>query len=225
MLTLFCSGDDVQFTAKIEGEPEISWYKGNTLLADEGRYVIVDLEEDQIFTLAIEDLLPEDEGEYRCVAVNEAGKSESVAKLLVRDHEYPPEFTSDSHDEPYFANKGDDLRLDVTLKGKPSPDVKWFLDDKPLRNNIHYEMSEDGNQYSLCIRSVTFDDKGVYKCEASSDLGKVIRKFQVNLQGEKVCNLYCISTKHKQKRRPVICRYILQLLNISLLLAELDILR
>ena len=107
----------------------MNWYKGDKLLADEGRYVIVDQDEEQIFTLAIEDVIPEDEGEYRCVAENEAGKSESVAKLLVRDNEYPPEFTNEGQDEPYFANKGDDLRLDVTLKGKPSPEVKWFLND------------------------------------------------------------------------------------------------
>lgn len=164
----------------------MNWYKGDKLLADEGRYVIVDQDEEQIFTLAIEDVIPEDEGEYRCVAENEAGKSESVAKLFVRDREYPPEFTSEGQDEPYYAKKGDDLRLDVTLKGKPSPEVNWFLDDKPLRNNIHYDISEDDNEHSLCIRSVTLDDRGLYKCEATSKLGKVTRKFQVNLQGEKM---------------------------------------
>ena len=169
---------------KVEGEPEVSWYKGDKLLEDEGRYVIVDQEEEQIFTLAIEDVLPEDEGEYRCVAENEAGKSECVAKLVILDKEYPPEFTNEGQDEPYYTNKDDDLRLDVTLKGKPSPEVKWFLDDKPLCSNIHYDISEDDNEHSLCIRSVSLDDKGVYKCEASSKLGKVTRKFQVNLQGE-----------------------------------------
>ena len=174
----------------------MNWYKGDKLLTDEGRYVIVDQDEEQIFTLAIEDVIPEDEGEYRCVAENEAGKSESLAKLFVRDHEYPPEFTNEGQDEPYYAKKGDDLRLDVTLKGKPSPEVKWFLDDKPLRNNIHYDIGEDDNEHSLCIRSVTLDDKGVYKCEATSKLGKVTRKFQVNIQGEKVCDvsLYCTKT-------------------------------
>ena len=185
LFLIFSSGEDVQFTVKIEGEPTVNWYKGDKLLADEGRYVIVDEDEDQIFTLAIEDVLPDDEGEYRCVAENEAGKSESVAKLFVQDKEYLPEFTNEGQDEPYFANLGDDLRLDVSLKGKPSPEVKWFLDDKPLRSNFHYEISEDGSDHSLCIRSVTLDDKGLYKCEATSKLGKVTRKFQVNLQGKR----------------------------------------
>ena len=168
---------------KIEGEPEVSWYKGDTLLVDEGRYVIVDQDEDQIFTLAIEDVLPEDEGEYRCVAENEAGKSECVAKLFVADREYPPEFTNEGQDEPYFVGKGDDLRLDVTLKGNPTPELTWFKDDKPLRSNLHFDISDDGNEHSLCIRNVTLDDKGLYKCEATSTLGKATRKFQVNLQG------------------------------------------
>ena len=161
----------------------MSWYKGDTLLTDEGRYVIVDQDEEQIFTLAIEDVLPEDEAEYRCVAVNEAGKSESVAKLSVTDKNYPPEFTNEGQDEPYIVKKGEDLKLSVALKGKPFPDVQWYKDDKPLRSNLHYEISEQEHERSLCIREMTLDDRGIYKCEATSKLGKVTRKFQVNIKG------------------------------------------
>ena len=183
--TLF-AGEDVQFIAQIEGEPDVSWYKGDKLLEDTGRYVIVDQDEDQIFTLAIEDILPEDEGEYRCVAENEAGKSESVAKLFITEKEYPPEFTNEGQDKPYVIKKGDDLTLSVSLKGKPFPDVQWFKDDKLLPKNFHYDISGNGNERCLCIRSITLDDRGVYKCEASSKLGKVTRKFQVNIEGKNI---------------------------------------
>ena len=170
---------------QVEGEPDVSWYKNDILLEDKGRYVIVDQDEDQIYTLAVEDVLLEDEGEYRCVGENEAGKSESVAKLFITEREYPPEFTNEGQDEPYFVKKGDDLTLSVALKGKPFPDVQWFK-DKPLRNTLHYDISENGNERSLCIRSITLDDRGVYKCEATSKLGKVTRKFQVNIEGRSV---------------------------------------
>lgn len=146
--------------------------------------MIVDQDEDQIFTLAIEDVLPEDEGKYRCVAVNEAGKSESTAKVVVLVKEYPPEFTNEGQDKPYFVKKGDDLRLDVVLKGNPLPVVTWFVGDKRLKNNFHYDISEDDREHSLCIRNVTREDRDVYKCEASSKLGKVTRKFQVNIEGK-----------------------------------------
>ena len=177
-------GEDIQFTAQIEGEPDVSWYKGDVLLEDQGRYVIVDQDEDQIFTFAIEDVLPEDEGEYRCVAENEAGKSESVAKIFIAEKEYRPEFTNEGQDEPYFVKKGDDLTLSVTLKGKPIPEVLWFKDDKPLRSNFHYDITENNNERCLSIHSITLDDRGVYKCEVTSKLGKVTRKFQVNLEGK-----------------------------------------
>ena len=177
------AGEDVQFTVQIEGEPDVSWYKGDMLLEDKGRYVIVDQDEDQIFTLAVEDVLPEDKGEYRCLAENEAGKSESVAKLFITEREYPPEFTNEGQDEPYFVKKGDDLTLNVAVKGKPLPEIQWFKDDNPLRKNIHYDISENGNEHSLCICSITLDDRGVYKCEATSKLGKASRKFQVNIEG------------------------------------------
>lgn len=167
----------------------MSWYKDGVQLEDEaGRYVIVDQMEDQIFTFAIEDLLPEDEGEYRCVAVNETGKSESVARLFVSDKEYPPEFTNEVQDKPYVIKQGKDLKFDVTLKGKPFPKVTWFKNEKPLQGNSHFDISENGREFSLAIRNVAMDDRGVYKCEATSKLGKATRKFQVNLEGRlQVC--------------------------------------
>lgn len=180
----------MQFFAQIEGEPDVSWYKGDTLLADEGRCVIVDQLDEQIFTLAIEDVLPEDQGEYRCVAVNEAGKSESVAKLSVTDKEYLPEFTNEGQDEPYLVKMGESLTLSVRLKGKPFPDVRWYKDDEPLESNLHYELCENEREYSLCVCDVRLDDRGIYKCEATSKLGKVTRKFQINIEG-KVWLLYC----------------------------------
>ena len=179
-------GEDVQFTVQIEGEPDVSWYKNDILLEDTGRYVIVDQDEDQIFTLAVEDVLPEDEGKYRCVAENEAGKSESVAELFITEREYSPEFTNEGQDEPYFVKKGDNLTLSVALKGKPFPDIQWFKDDKLLPKNFHYDICENGNERSLCIHSITLDDRGVYKCEASSKLGKVTRKFQINIEGKNI---------------------------------------
>ena len=193
---VFFLGEDVQLSAQIEGEPEVSWYKDGVQLEDEGRYVIVDQIEDQIFTLAIEDVLPEDEGEYRCVAVNEAGKSESVARLYVGDKEYPPEFTSEVQDEPYVVKRGDDLKFDVTLKGKPFPKVTWFKNEKPLQSNSHFDISENGREFSLAIRDAAVDDRGVYKCEATSKLGKATRKFQVNFEGKVFVSCDNMKGKH-----------------------------
>ena len=181
----------------------MSWYKGDVLLEDQGRYVIVDQDEDQIFTFAIEDVLPEDEGEYRCVAENEAGKSESVAKIFIAEKEYRPEFTNEGQDEPYFVKKGDDLTLSVTLKGKPIPEVLWFKDDKPLRSNFHYDITENNNERCLSIHSITLDDRGVYKCEATSKLGKVTRKFQVNIEGNDDCISFTFSYLHPSLFSPL----------------------
>ena len=183
LFKITCLGEDVQLSVQIEGEPEVNWYKDGTVLEDQGRYVIVDQIEDQVFTFAIEDVLPEDEGEYRCAAENEAGKSETIARLFVSDHEYPPEFTNEGQDEPYVVKEGEDLKFDVSVKGKPFPKVTWFKNDRSLQNTSHFDISENGREFSLGIRNVTLDDRGVYKCEATSKLGKATRKFQVNLEG------------------------------------------
>ena len=138
-------------------------------------------------------MLPEDEGEYRCVAENEAGKCESVGKLSVTEKNYPPEFTNEGQDEPHFVKKGGELKLSVALKGNPFPEVKWFKDDKPLSNDNHYKISEQESERSLCVPDATLDDRGVYKCEATSKMGKVTRKFQVNIEGKPSCStsVYC----------------------------------
>lgn len=187
----FYQGDDVQFNVQIDGEPEVNWYKDDVQLQDVGRFVIVDQVEDQIFTFAIEDVVPEDEGQYRCVAENEAGKSESVAKLFVVDQEYPPEFTNEFQDNPYLVAHGDNLKLNVTVKGKPFPKLQWYRNDETLKSTKHFEISDSGRESSLVIRSATSEDCGVYKCEAISKLGKAVRKFQVNLKGKEYVIYIC----------------------------------
>ena len=80
-------GDEVQFDVSVTGspKPQITWYKGSEEIGDEGRYLYIEGEEEDVFSLSIEDICSEDAGTYKCVARNEAGEVTCEAELRVSD--------------------------------------------------------------------------------------------------------------------------------------------
>ena len=85
-------GEEARFDVRIKGfpEPVVDWYKGKDKIEDEGRFMIVDDEEDDLFSLIIEEVRPEDAGMYKCVAVNNEGETAGLAKLTVEEKPKKP---------------------------------------------------------------------------------------------------------------------------------------
>lgn len=178
-------GEPARFDVTVEGNPlpVVDWFKGKDKLDDEGRYVMMDDEEAGIFTLIVEDTVPEDAGTYKCVAANEEGQVSSKAALAVKEKMIAPEFTEQEESAPISVTDGDEVCLSVGIKGKPVPSVEWYKDDKKLRKTSRLKIDEKGDKFSLVILDVTADDSGTYKCEASSQAGTVARTFDVNVAG------------------------------------------
>lgn len=61
--------------------PDVRWYRENEPLLEGGRYKFV--EEGDLQVLVISDVSGSDEGVYKCVARNVAGKAHSSAELFV----------------------------------------------------------------------------------------------------------------------------------------------
>lgn len=178
-------GESARFDVTIEGNPlpVVDWFKGKDKLEDEGRYVMVDDEEAGIFTLIVEDTVPDDAGTYKCIAANEEGQTSSKAALVVKEKMIAPEFTDGEESAPISVTDGDEVCLSVGIKGKPVPSVEWYKDDKKLRKTSRLKMDEKGDKFSLVILNVATEDSGTYKCEASSKAGTVTRTFDVNVSG------------------------------------------
>lgn len=87
------AGEEVRFDARVFGvpPPEVDWYKGKEALEDEGRFIIVDDVQKDLFTLIIEEALPSDSGEYKCVAFNELGNISCTGKLVVQGELISPQ--------------------------------------------------------------------------------------------------------------------------------------
>ena len=85
-------GEEARFDVRITGTPTpvVDWYKGKDKIEDEGRFVIVDDEEDELFSLIIDDVRSDDSGTYKCVAANEEGEVTCLAKLTVQEKPKKP---------------------------------------------------------------------------------------------------------------------------------------
>ena len=74
--------------------------------------------------------------------------------------------------------------MNVTVKGKPTPDVKWYFNGVVVRDTSRVDLRARGNKYTLTLLSFRSDEAGTYKCEATSKLGKKSKIFVVELDGK-----------------------------------------
>ncbi len=81
--TTVTDGSEVTFEVIVVGmpPPEIRWFVDGTEIRDEPEYEII--YDDGVCTLTLLEVIPEDEGEYVCLAVNEVGEATCKAMLYV----------------------------------------------------------------------------------------------------------------------------------------------
>ena len=112
-----------------------------------------------------------------------SGKNTCRADLKVKEKLFAPEFSEEQLETPITVTVGDEVNLDATIKGKPKPDVRWYKDDKILRESSRLDIKARGDKYSVVILGIKAEDSGVYKCEAKSKMGTVSRTFDVKVAG------------------------------------------
>ena len=176
-------GENAGFDVRVVGNPEpvVEWFKDGAQLEDEGRVMIIDDVDDhepELFSLVIENCKPSDAGEYKCLAMNEAGKDACTAQLVVNPISDSPK-TPDAAEIPLVFTEGQD----VTLKALMSKHliITWLKDDEPIKPSSHYDIDAKEGFHSLTIKNVTPNDSGVYKCEATDDSTST---FNVTIKGK-----------------------------------------
>ena len=77
-------GELATFSCQISGNPVPTgnWYKGAKKIPDEGRFIVETTEDSCL--LEIDDVKPEDAGEYKCVVKNDFGEDSCTVKLSVK---------------------------------------------------------------------------------------------------------------------------------------------
>jgi hypothetical protein len=184
-------GEEVRFDVRITGnpQPKVEWYKDRTPLKDERRFVLIDDEEEDLFSLIIEDVHKDDADMYKCVAINEAGKSTCTSELSVKEIIFAPEFVGEVEKAPVTVDEGDEVKLTVEVKGKPIPKVEWTKDDKPLKETRDLTLKKKDGEYTLVLSDAKQKDSGQYKCTAKNTQGTSTREFVVDVES-KYCNCW-----------------------------------
>ena len=74
--------------------------------------------------------------------------------------------------ERTVANEGATVHLKCDFTGTPTPDIKWFKDDRPLALSRRTSPKVRGKSAILTIHDVETDDSGSYKCLATNKFGE-----------------------------------------------------
>lgn len=84
---------------------------------------------------------------------------------------------------------GDPLILKCLVEGHPKPNINWFKDGIPLKNDPRYRIDFKDGEASLRIPESFQDDGGVYSCLATNPSGQDSTTSNVTVGGW--CSIYC----------------------------------
>lgn len=166
-------GSSATLECRVTGtpEPNITWFKDDTSVADETRYKTRFYGERATFKVASTVL--EDEGEYKCVAENTFGSATCSSELLVNKANAKPQFEEKM--KPVNVMEGEPATFSVKVTGNPPPIIDWFRGKEQLEEEgrIGMEDNEETGIYSLTIKDTVVEDAGMYKCVAINEEGEV----------------------------------------------------
>ncbi|CAH2311914.1 hemicentin-1 isoform X2 [Pelobates cultripes] len=169
------SKQQISFPCPAKGNPKpiIKWLRNNKELTG-GEPGINIIEGGTM--LIIDSLTPYDNGEYTCVAINEAGLTERKYSLKVHD---PPVI----RDREKLTNVSVLLSHDTTLfceaSGSPLPLIVWYKGDTQVVENSDIQILEKGK--ILKFLKTSMNDAGLYKCKATNIAGDSEKQFFVDL--------------------------------------------
>lgn len=184
-------GEKATFLCVVRGNPppQIRWFKDSQEVKSSRDFKCeYDIKKGKA-TLVISEVFPDDQGLYRCVAVNLFGKDETSAPLTVTGEPAPsvpkpvatvaPVFVTGLKDVSVLLGKR--LEFCVQVKGTPAPEVRWFFEGKRMKPTKVFQMKNENNNWYLTITEVLKEDAGRYEACAVNSAGKAISKSNVTV--------------------------------------------
>ncbi|KAJ4429601.1 hypothetical protein ANN_21787, partial [Periplaneta americana] len=206
-------GTTVQFECQVEGtpRPQITWFKETAILLPSQDFQIY-YDDDNVATLIVREVFPEDAGKFTCVAKNAAGFASSTTELMVEaplsDHGSDTTISisrkSLSRESsladilegipPMFARKpkavcvdeGTDVELESRLVAVPEPEVTWFCNGKEIKStgNVTIISESDIHMYTSIVRikKIKKTQDGNYEVIAKNREGEASVKLTVKVK-------------------------------------------
>jgi hypothetical protein len=156
--------------ARGDPAPKLKFFKNDEPLNTDERVRVTCVNPDKgSYELAIDHCVPEDAGEYKIVANNKFGTTESVGVLSV------------VNEKVLFAG----LEGKRLLQPGEEPDFTWFRDgqafDPEEKFKVMFQDEED--TLALVFQHVKPEDAGLYTCVASTTSGRISCSAELTVQG------------------------------------------
>uniref|UniRef100_A0A0N5AQN4 non-specific serine/threonine protein kinase n=1 Tax=Syphacia muris TaxID=451379 RepID=A0A0N5AQN4_9BILA len=185
--------------------PVVTWHKDATELRQSVKYM--KKYNDNDYELTINRVKFEERGEYTVRAKNSYGTTEEVVFLNVirkvepykstpleparkapalkevepyKELYYPPKFTF--HLRNRLIQKNHQCKLICNVKGNPLPTIKWYKDGVEVDRD-HVQLTFRSGVCTLEIFNCKVTDSGVYRCEATNEMGEDYTECNITVQG------------------------------------------
>ncbi|KAM6937763.1 titin-like [Xenentodon cancila] len=138
--------------------------------------------ENKVLEMTIDGLTKGKEYFFRVSAVNEKGKGEPkslLAPVIVRDTSSEPVINLLSN--TFSVKAGNDLKIDVPVKGLPLPTVVWKKEGKLLKETSRVNVQTFDSISQLTVKDAARTDVGVYEVTMTNLVGTASAEIFVNV--------------------------------------------
>ncbi|MXQ87588.1 hypothetical protein E5288_WYG017782 [Bos mutus] len=159
--------------AKGTPKPTIKWLRNGRELTGQEPGISI-LEDGTLLVIA--SVTPYDNGEYICVAVNEAGTTERRYNLKVH---VPPVIKDKEQVTNVSVLVNQPTSLFCEVEGTPSPIIMWYKDDVQVTESSSIQIVNNGKILKLFRTSP--EDAGRYSCKAINVAGTSQKHFNIDV--------------------------------------------
>uniref|UniRef100_A0A2K5RZ69 Titin n=1 Tax=Cebus imitator TaxID=2715852 RepID=A0A2K5RZ69_CEBIM len=179
-------GSTATFEAHISGfpVPEVSWFRDGQVISTSTLPGVQISFSDGRAKLMIPAVTKANSGRYSLRATNGSGQATSTAELLVKAETAPPNFVQRL--QSMTVRQGSQVRLQVRVTGIPTPVVKFYRDGAEIQSSLDFQISQEGELYSLLIVEAYPEDSGTYSVNATNSVGRATSTAELLVQGEEV---------------------------------------
>ncbi|NWQ77372.1 HMCN1 protein, partial [Columbina picui] len=166
----------ISLTCEVTGfpPPDLSWLKnGKPLSSNANAFVVPGAR-----TLQIPRAKLPDDGEYTCIARNQAGESHKKSFLTVL---VPPSIKDHSGTSATVLNVrvGAPVTLECESNAIPPPVITWYKNGRIISESANVQIFADGQ--TLGIKGAEVSDTGQYVCKAINIAGRDDKNFHLNV--------------------------------------------
>ena len=174
----------LQLTGTIQGprDTKFQWYRNEQPIVEDERTLITDsrINDNVITTLVVENVKPEDIGEYTLKTWNAVGEDQTTGHISVTEWTkelMKPVFVVTVEQEPERTPERHTAVMDVRIQAHPDTKVTWYKDGRNINEDkrVHatYSVFDRHLVYTLLIDDVLVTDAGQYVVKAIGPAGEV----------------------------------------------------